>query len=368
MNSRGIQLRLAFLGGALALLGRAASEFPRIVDGHRENVFPRVAASLQTASGGAAATVGEIAATFFIVVALIVLARWRMRAVGGLAVALGAGVLTFYLTWGLAYRYPPLTSKLAPISFSPETESTARFIELAESAARLVSRAASKAPDFGGDPADLLHRINTGLAEGFARLPETIESSPIRGVRFGPVKFSRVSFALSRLLISGYYLPWSGEAQINEEMARTQWPRVAAHEKAHQRGFARENEATVIGVLACLSSSKPEVFYAGALGLFVSFDRELAKGDGEVRRRIWGTLPARAVEDFQKEAAFWKALDGPASVVSERVNDTYLKAHGVKGGVKSYGETTRLLLQAIETDGLPLSGLLRDTAPAMESK
>lgn len=367
MTTRATSLRLVVAGGLLAVAGRAASEFPPVVEGHREHVFPRLAVFLQAVSGYTVVTLGEVAAILLIVGTLALLTVRRRRAVGGLAVGLGAGVLTFYAAWGLAYRYPPLASRLAPVSQLSAADEKARFIELAESSARLVNRAASQTPGFDGEPPDVLRRINAGLDEGFARLPASIESTRVSGIRFGPVKFSRVSFALSRLLISGYYLPWTGEAQINSEMTRTQWPRVAAHERAHQRGFARENEATVIGVIACLFSRDPAVFYSGALGLFVSFDRELAKGDDAVRRRIWAALPPRAVEDFRKEAAFWKAHEGAAAVVSEKVNDTYLKAQGVKGGVKSYGETTRLLLQAVETGGLPLSDLLR-TEPATNAK
>jgi hypothetical protein len=138
---------------------------------------------------------------------------------------------------------------------------------------------------------------------------------------------------------------------------------VSGHEKAHQRGFARENEATLIGIVTCLSSPDPTVFYGGALGLFVGFDRELARVDPEARQRIWAGLPPRVVEDLRVEAAFWKGHEGVAGKVSEKVNDTYLKAQGVKAGVASYAETTRLILQAIETPGLDLGRLLQAEAP-----
>ena len=354
-------LRLAGLGLSLAALGRLSAESTRLVEWHRSKVLPRVAAVLQPASGAVDTTLGELGVVLLIGGCLAVIVKRRTKALGPLTFLLGAAVFSFYMSWGLAYQYPPLAVRLAPFSQLSEAASKARLLELAESSARLVSRAAARSPDFSGDSAELLRRIDAGLVEGFSRLPASIEASPIRGVRFGPVKFSRVSFAMSRLQLSGYYLPWSGEAQINAEMTRTQWPRVAAHEKAHQRGFARENEATVMGVLACLSSREPAVFYAGSLGLFVGFDRELAKADRETRRRIWALLPPRAVEDFQKEAAFWKSHEGAAGVVSEKVNDTYLKAQGVQSGVLSYGETTRLILQAIDTETLEVKALLKDS-------
>ena len=62
---------------------------------------------------------------------------------------------------------------------------------------------------------------------------------------------------------------------------------------------------------------------------------------------------------LEAESAFWKRHQGTASKVSEKVNDTYLKAQGVRSGIESYAEATRLLLQAIETPTLAIGPLLR---------
>ncbi len=357
------RFRLAGPGLILAILGRASLEWPAFVEWHRTVVLPRLAGMLQAFSGFTAANLGEGLAVVLIGVGLILLVMKRAAVLPALALSGGLAVLSFYALWGLAYRYSPLSTRLASLGPASDEASARRFIELAEGAARLVDRAAGGLPEFEGDADVVMARINAGLSEGASRLPVSIDVSPIRGVAFGPVKFSRVSFALSRLQLSGYYFPWTGEAQINAEMPRTLWPRVAAHEKAHQQGFARENEATVMGVLMCLRSTDPLVFYSGALGLYVNFDRELARLDRETRVRVWAMLPERVGADFRNEAAFWKAHDGAAGAVSEKVNDTYLKAQGVGSGVRSYGETTRLILQAIETGSLEIAPLLRGTSP-----
>lgn len=355
MRVRAKSWLLAGAGLFVAALGRGAAELETVVEWHRSSVLPAVAGVLQPLFGGFVSTAGEIMAALLLGAALVALLRTRGKAVGVVGLGVGVALFTFSLSWGLSYRYPSMGGRLAPIPApTDDANSTARLIDLAERAAGLVHAAAASAPDFPGEDAALLARINAGLDAGYARLPEAIEASPVRGIPFGPAKFSRVSFALSRLQLSGFYFPWTGEAQINREMPRSQWPRVAAHEKAHQRGFARENEATVIGILACLASSDPAVFYAGALGLFVALDREVARVDREARQRIWKMLPGRAVADFEAEAAFWNLHEGVASAVSEKVNDTYLKAQGVPSGVRSYGETARLILQAIETPDLGL--------------
>ena len=50
--------------------------------------------------------------------------------------------------------------------------------------------------------------------------------------------------------------------------------------------------------------------------------------------------------------------EGVAARVSEKVNDTYLKAQGVLKGVESYSETTVLFLRAIDTESLSIGRLL----------
>jgi hypothetical protein len=354
LRSRGVTLACA--GLALAVAGRLAGEVPSLGEWHRAFVLPQVAAIQQLASGSLVSTMGEPLAVVAVVFAVAALIKWRRRAVGAVIFGTGFLVFLFYVAWGTAYDYPPLASRLAPV---PAPSDTGELVRRTEQTARFIALAAAGLPpvrQLKGE--DVLARSNAALTQGFAALPSGIEAAPVHEQVFGPAKISRVSWALSRLQLSGYYFPWTGEAQINGDMPLSLWPRVAAHEKAHQRGFARENEATVVGLLACLASADPFVRYAAGLGLFAAFDRDLARVDPEARGAIWESLPARATDDLRAEVAFWKRFDGPAAVVSERVNDTYLKTQGVRSGVASYGETTRLLLQAMETPGLPLRARL----------
>lgn len=340
---------MAIAGIAAGLLGRLLLDIPAVVEWHRSTFFPLAGAALQQVFGANASSIGEIMAMMAAAVAIAAVVRARTRAVAPLAAFAGLVVFAFYASWGLAYRYPPLSSRLPTLSASNEAPEHLIAISglSARFAAKLSPETFSTAPD-----AELLSRINTALAEGFSVLPPGLEASPIRAITFGPTRFSYLSFAMSRLQLSGYYFPWTGEAHINRQMPRSAWARTAAHERAHQRGFARENEATVMGVLACLGSGDPLVRYSGALGLFIALDREVARRDTAARKQLWDVLPPRVLRDLREEEAFWNAHEGAPARVSERVNDTYLKAQGVVSGIVSYSETTRLFLQALETESL----------------
>ena len=348
-------------GLLLGIAGRLLAEIPFFVELHRAAIFPRIASLLQALSRGVAWPIGEAMWAIAALSGLTALLRLGSRAVAPLALAAGLAVAGFYASWGVAYHYPTLGSRLTPPpAEADEAAHAERLRDLARRSAALVRRAVADLPanDIRGDKS--LLAMSDAIDRGIAKLPPDIEASPVRGITFGPAKRSFISPVLSRLLISGYFSPWTGEAQIDGQMPRTLWPRVGAHEKAHQRGFARENEATAIGLLACLASGEPEVFYSGALGVFVAFDNDLSRADPEARKAIWQLLPKRAIADLEGEAAFWKAHQGAVSKVSEAVNDTYLKAQGVHSGVRSYGEAARLLVQALETPSLPLRRLLDD--------
>ena len=49
-------------------------------------------------------------------------------------------------------------------------------------------------------------------------------------------------------------------------------------------------------------------------------------------------------KDLQANREFWAAYDGKVAEVSNRVNDSYLKANGQNDGVKSYNRMVDLIV------------------------
>jgi hypothetical protein len=113
---------------------------------------------------------------------------------------------------------------------------------------------------------------------------------------------------------------------------------------AHQRGFAGEDEATFIGVLACRSSDSAAVRYSGAFAALQWSLNALAAADGEAYDRLYRRLSEAVQRDFLDCAAWWHRYESPARAVGERVNDVYLRANAQAGGVRSYGRVVDLLL------------------------
>ncbi len=119
---------------------------------------------------------------------------------------------------------------------------------------------------------------------------------------------------------------------------------MTAHEKAHQRGVASEDEASFLAVLACAEAEDPLLRYSGALFaqrrlLSELYRRDRPAAEALIARRLPGVQ-----QDVDLARAFWARQTGPLSKLSARVNDAYLSAHRVTGGIDSYQRVTRLLL------------------------
>ena len=67
--------------------------------------------------------------------------------------------------------------------------------------------------------------------------------------------------------ITGVYTFFTGESNLNVNMPDYTLPFTAAHEFAHQRGVAREDEANFIAYIACINSDDPYIKYSGALSM-----------------------------------------------------------------------------------------------------
>ena len=160
----------------------------------------------------------------------------------------------------------------------------------------------------------------------------------------GPAKPLFSSLLMSYLGLSGFYYPWTGEANYNDQVPDSELPLVIAHEKAHQRAFASEDEASFAGFLACLYSGSTYARYSAYLFAQRQLLRELFRAAPErARAATLERLPG-VQRDLEAVARFWDRYHGVASRVTSSVNDSYLKLHRVKGGIRSYGRSARLLV------------------------
>ncbi|MEP6616658.1 MAG: DUF3810 domain-containing protein, partial [Ginsengibacter sp.] len=83
------------------------------------------------------------------------------------------------------------------------------------------------------------------------------------------VKTSLYSTWGNYLGFTGYYNPFSGEAQVNHTVPKFIMPYTTCHEIAHQLGYAKEDEANFVGYLAATSSQDTLFQYSTYFDLFL---------------------------------------------------------------------------------------------------
>lgn len=151
------------------------------------------------------------------------------------------------------------------------------------------------------------------------------------------VKPVMLSVPMSYTHVTGVYSYFTGEANLNVDFPDYTLPFTAAHELAHQRGIAREDEANFIAYLVCIGSDDPYIRYSGYLNMYEYVANALYSADDELYFEVRSHLPdAVKHEQWAYSAFFDRYRDSTASEVSGTVNDTYLKLQGTEG-TRSYG-------------------------------
>lgn len=137
--------------------------------------------------------------------------------------------------------------------------------------------------------------------------------------------------------ISGMYSYFTGEANVNTNYPDFIIPYTAAHELAHQRGIARENEANFIAFLVCIESDDPYIQYSGYLNMYQYVASALNKANPNLYSEMSSNVKAAVRGELYAYSKFFKKYEkSTASKVSGTINDTYLKIQGTEGS-KSYG-------------------------------
>ena len=165
------------------------------------------------------------------------------------------------------------------------------------------------------------------------------------------VKPVMLSHAMSYTHITGVYSFFTGEANINVAFPDYCIPFTAAHELAHQRGVAREDEANFVAFLICLSSDDPYLRYSGLLNVYEYVASALWSADRTLYRAAYARLADRVVAEERAYAAFYERYrDNVAAAVSEKTNDIYLQSQGSKAGSRSYDMVVDLAVAYYRAD------------------
>lgn len=268
------------------------------------------------------------------------LRRRRMKEY--LSILLGA-VLTVYagfcLLWGTAYaadgfqKHSGLTARGGTVE--KLTAVTAQF-------ARELTALAPQVPR--GEDGVFAVPVQEILKDAPAAYTGAEREFPFLRRDYLPPKAFVASRALSALDFTGFYFPFTAEANVNIDAPAAYLPATICHEMAHQRGYASEKECTFLGVFAARTCGVPAYQYSGTLTGYVYLSNALYRQDREAWQSIRDTLPPEVLADLAENSRYWAQFRTPVKAVSNAVYDGFLRANGDTMGLRSYGTVVDLLL------------------------
>ena len=275
----------------------------------------------------------------------VVKARSRRgrRAYGALLLAADV-CLTVYalfcLMWGVNYWTDSFQDRSGitaqPVAAEDLEAVTAYFAQQLAAAADSVPR------DENGVYAVPKEQI---LAESRLVYGGVTELFPFLDFRDTGVKAVGCSRFMSIMGFTGVYFACIGESNVNVDSPACLLPSTVAHELAHQRGIAWEQECNFLGVLASVTSGMPDYVYSGWLLGFIHLGNALYETDPEAYWAIRNALPETVSADLRDNNAYWDQFrDNVVEKVSDTVYDAALKSYGDANGMKSYSMVVELLV------------------------
>lgn len=294
--------------------------------------------------------------------ALLNLSRWRRRRLSlgqaGLRSLLGYSIAAaivfhgFYLFWGYNYLRPPLEQRLgldgADISAGWRRETARRFVE---------TTVAARVP-IGPWDRDELDRL---VDQAMDKAVRDLEGRPPPVV--SPLKGDLGTGLLAWQGQGGFIDPLTLEAHVDFGLPPFRLAFLAAHEKAHLAGFARERDANFVAWYALSQADDPRLRYAGYLGVVTYF---LSPDTRELAMPLEPDL--KSLSDY-----YARHVSRPLQRGSRRIYRVYLRANHVSAGLGDYAEVWQLITAWLRVHGQPtaVAGRRRQAAyepPGFSSK
>ena len=257
--------------------------------------------------------------------------------------------LVFCLLWGVNFYTDDFCDKSGiypePVAYDELVAVTRMFAEQTALHADAVARNEDGAYAVPRqETMALAPALYEGIYDEFPFLYIPVDPQP------KPVYFSRVMSAMN---VTGLYFPFTGESNLNMDFPAATFPFTVAHELAHRRGIASEQQCNFLGVLASVRSGDAAYRYSGWLTGYIHLSNALYTVDPETWAEIRAALPEGAEADLQAASRYWAQYEGRVSEASGKAYDAMLKSYGDELGTKSYGAVVDLLVAYFKQGTFP---------------
>jgi hypothetical protein len=339
--SRFLSLFIILTAAAIAAAPLPATAVERY---YSDWFYPALQARLTSWANGSSFALFDFIVAFGVLAIVVVI--WRslsharrrrqvMPVLRGLLTAatiLAVVYLWFQSAWGFNYARLPLE---ASIGYDRTRVNVDAVRALAERALQETNRGyapghAAGFPEIGEVPPTLVQSFHA-VERRLGRPRPTVPGRPKRTV-FG------ILFRASGT--SGMHAPFMLETLLNPDLTPPERPEVLAHEWAHLAGYAPEDDASFVGLLAALGAD-PGARYSAWLSLVFEAAGQLPRAD---RARVLAGLEPGPRQDQEAIVARLQSRVETVERVSWQTYDRYLKAQGVREGLQSYSRVVELVI------------------------
>lgn len=159
-----------------------------------------------------------------------------------------------------------------------------------------------------------------------------------------PVKAIVSSRLLSYMDYTGFFFPFTGEACVNTDFPPSLFPSTVAHELAHQRRVAREQDANFAAVLCCMESGDVDFGYSGCLLAYTYLGNALYDAAYSRWEAVYESLSDWVLLDMALNRTYWDQFETPVQTVSNSFHEGLLQSYDQQLGLKSYGACVDMLV------------------------
>ncbi|MDO3624834.1 DUF3810 domain-containing protein [Mucilaginibacter sp. BT774] len=269
---------------------------------------------------------------------LLIRKQWQVAGIFTLGLIVGVQVflLCFYLFWGMNYYR---TSAAERFNLPDSGYTTA---DLKSVTAMLIDSANSCR---GRITTNDWHQNNAAIYTTAVNAVRSLSSSSDNFHTFKPrIKPSLLTPLMNYMGTSGYYNPFTTEAQMDYDLPVFIKPFVACHEMSHQMGFGPEDEANFGGFIAGTQSKDRLLRYSAYYVGVQEFMFALRRQDSLARKELRKNISPDVLNDFKTERAFWLSYESKLGALSSVFYDDFLKANNQPQGLNTYNQMVRLVM------------------------
>lgn len=319
------------------------SSYPQYIeDYYSSNIYISIAQSQRFISGFLPFAVGDIVYTLYAIWWLVTLLDVVKATVKKTLLArnfwmetaynvrqLVVIIIAFYLLWGLNYQRYGIAYQM---NLTDTAYQTADLKPLGDELVKTLNTIRSKFKK-GKIHKPRSAQMYSSIATSYSDLALDYE---FISYEYPSIKNSLYGGLLAKFGISGYYNPFTGEANVNNKLPSFMVPAVAAHEVAHQLGYASEDEASFVGYLSTRYTVDPLIVYSQTLDLYFHTIREVSREDTTQVREWQKQLHPGVQQDIDEYKQYLQKNESFLNGLSSAAFDGFLKANSQKHGIQSY--------------------------------